>query len=404
MTDPAGSRVADLIRSPFAAQLVAAMPEAALIVGADGRVAAANNPALNLLAALKLGDPLVLALRAPDVVDAYRRVIASGEGETVQWSERVPVERLFDVSVAPLSSPAGEVEAVLVTLRDLTEIRRVERLRVDFIANASHELRTPLASLLGFIETLQGSARDDAKARDRFLAIMRDQGRRMARLIEDLLSLSRIEQKQHLRPETVVDLAQSVRSVVDSLSPMAEELGAEIRFSAPEPVLVNGDRDELVRVAENLIENAIKYGVRLDADASPGRGHGVFDREGGAADGARLRSRHPAGAPAAPDRALLSRRRHPEPGAQRHGARPRYRQAHSHPPPRQAEHHEPDQSRLDFRRERAASRQAQITGGPAEGRSKGALAIAGWVRREPARNQRVGSRCSSGADLIISMR
>ena len=267
MTDLAGSRVADLIGSPFAAQLVAAMPEAALIVGADGRVAAANKPALNLLAALKLGDPLVLALRAPDVVDAYRRVIASGEAETVQWSERVPVERLFDVSVAPLTSPDGEVEAVLVTLRDLTEIRRVERLRVDFIANASHELRTPLASLLGFIETLQGSARDDAKARDRFLAIMRDQGRRMARLIEDLLSLSRIEQKQHLRPETVVDLAQSVRSVVDSLSPMAEELGAEIRFSAPEPVLVNGDRDELVRVAENLIENAIKYGVGLDADA-----------------------------------------------------------------------------------------------------------------------------------------
>ena len=266
MIDPADSRVANLIRSPFAAQLVAAMPEAALIVGADGRVAAANKPALNLLSALKLGDPLVLALRAPDVVDAYRRVIASGEGETVQWSERVPVERLFDVCVAPLTSPDGEVEAVLVTLRDLTEIRRVERLRVDFIANASHELRTPLASLLGFIETLQGSARDDARARDRFLAIMRDQGRRMARLIEDLLSLSRIEQKQHLRPETVVDLAQSVRSVVDSLSPMAEELGAEIRFSAPEPVLVNGDRDELVRVAENLIENAIKYGVRSDAE------------------------------------------------------------------------------------------------------------------------------------------
>ncbi len=262
MIDPADSRVANLIRSPFAAQLVAAMPEAALIVGGDGRVAAANKPALNLLSALKLGDPLVLALRAPDVVDAYRRVIASGEGETVHWSERVPVERLFDVCVAPLTSPDGEVEAVLVTLRDLTEIRRVERLRVDFIANASHELRTPLASLLGFIETLQGSARDDPKARDRFLAIMRDQGRRMARLIEDLLSLSRIEQKQHVRPETVVDIAQTARTVVDSLTPMAEELGTVIRLDAPEAVVVKGDRDELLRVAENLIENAIKYGVR----------------------------------------------------------------------------------------------------------------------------------------------
>src|SRR5208283_2800707 len=264
MTEAEASRLGDLIRSPFAVQLIAAMPDAALIVGADGRVAVANEPAMNVLSVLKLGDPLVLALRAPDVVDAYRRVMASGESETVQWVERVPVERLFEVCVAPLST-RGEVEAVLVTLRDLTEIRRVERLRVDFIANASHELRTPLASLLGFIETLQGSARDDAKARDRFLAIMRDQGRRMARLIEDLLSLSRIEQKQHLRPETVVDLAQTVRTVVDSLSPMAGELGGDIRLNAPDPVLVTGDRDELMRVAENLIENAIKYGVRSDA-------------------------------------------------------------------------------------------------------------------------------------------
>jgi two-component system, OmpR family, phosphate regulon sensor histidine kinase PhoR len=267
MSDAGLRAIADLIRSPFATQLVAAMPEAALIVGVDGRVAVANKPALSLLSVLKLGDPLVLGLRAPDVVDAYRRVMASGEAETVQWIERVPVERMFEVSVGALTAPEGTVEAALVTLRDLTEIRRVERLRVDFIANASHELRTPLASLLGFIETLQGSARDDAKARDRFLAIMREQGRRMARLIEDLLSLSRIEQKQHLRPETVVDLAQTVRTVVDSLSPMAEELGAEIRLSAPDPVLVTGDRDELMRVAENLIENAIKYGVRQGADA-----------------------------------------------------------------------------------------------------------------------------------------
>ena len=134
-------------------------------------------------------------------------------------------------------------------------------MRVDFIANASHELRTPLASLLGFVDTLQGSARDDAKARDHFLAIMREQGRRMARLVDDLLSLSRIEQKQHVRPEAPIDLALTTRSVADTLAPLAEDLGVEIRLSAAEPVMVAGDRDELVRVAENLIENAIKYGA-----------------------------------------------------------------------------------------------------------------------------------------------
>jgi two-component system phosphate regulon sensor histidine kinase PhoR len=268
MDRPEAQKLADLVQSPFASQLINAMPDPKIIVSADERVEAANKPALDLLPSLRVGDPLVLGLRAPDVIDARRRVMASGEPETVQWSERVPVERLFDVTVAPLATDDGEVVATLITLRDQTEARRVERLRVDFIANASHELRTPLASLVGFIETLQGSAHDDAKARDRFLAIMREQGRRMARLIEDLLSLSRIEQKQHLRPETIVDLAQTARSVVDALTPMAKDLGVDVRLSADEPVTVVGDRDELLRVAENLIENAIKYGVRVDSDAA----------------------------------------------------------------------------------------------------------------------------------------
>jgi two-component system phosphate regulon sensor histidine kinase PhoR len=267
MKSPEAQRLADLVRSPFAANLIGAMPEPAVIVTWDERAAAANRPALDLLPGLRIGDPFVLGLRAPDVNDAHRRVMASGQAETVQWSERVPVERLFEVSVAPLMTSGGQAVATLLTLRDQTEARRVERLRVDFIANASHELRTPLASLLGFIETLQGPAHDDAKARDRFLAIMGEQGRRMARLIEDLLSLSRIEQKQHLKPEAIVDLAQTARSVVDALTPMANDYGVEIRLSAPEPVMVVGDRDELLRVAENLIENAIKYGVGPGSEA-----------------------------------------------------------------------------------------------------------------------------------------
>jgi two-component system phosphate regulon sensor histidine kinase PhoR len=253
------------IRSAFASKLVGAMPEPAIIVGADDRAAAANKPALALLPALRIGEPLVLALRSPDVIDAIRAVTATGEAETALWSERVPIERLFEVCVAPLATDAGVVVATLLTLRDLTESRRVERMRADFIANASHELRTPLASLLGFIETLQGSAHADAKARDKFLAIMREQGRRMARLIDDLLSLSRIEQKQHVRPEAAVDLSQAARHVVDTLAPMAREMGVEIKSSAELPVVVTGDRDELVRVAENLIENAIKYGARPEA-------------------------------------------------------------------------------------------------------------------------------------------
>jgi len=250
------------IRGPFAEKLIGALPAPTLVVDLDGRVAAANSPARDLLPALKIDDPLLRALRSPDVHDAIRRVLASGETETALWSERVPIERLYEVCVAPLASEKNVVVATLLTLSDLTEARRLERMRADFIANASHELRTPLASLLGFVETLQGSAQGDERARMRFLQIMRDQGRRMARLIDDLLSLSRIEQKQHVRPNTAVDLVQVVRHVADTLAPMAKDFGAEIRLDVEDAVIVNGDRDELVRVAENLIENAIKYGGR----------------------------------------------------------------------------------------------------------------------------------------------
>jgi two-component system phosphate regulon sensor histidine kinase PhoR len=177
------------------------------------------------------------------------------------------VDRWFETIVMPVRRQPNprRPELVLMTFHDLTPLRRVEEMRADFVANASHELRTPLAALSGFIETLQGPAREDVKARERFLPIMQDQARRMARLIDDLLSLSRIEQKQHVRPEAAIDLSQVARHVVDTLAPMAREMGVEIKLSADLPVIVTGDRDELVRVAENLIENAIKYGARPDA-------------------------------------------------------------------------------------------------------------------------------------------
>jgi two-component system phosphate regulon sensor histidine kinase PhoR len=253
------------LRSQGAEKLIGAMPAPAILVDAEARVMLANAPAGEVLPALRVGELLVLALRAPDVVDAIRRVGAGAEAETALWSERAPIERLYQVDVAPLATDAGDVIAMLLTLRDLTEARRVERMRVDFIANASHELRTPLASLLGFVETLQGPAQADAKARAKFLDIMREQGRRMARLIDDLLSLSRIEQKQHLRPAAEVDLAQVARHVADTLAPLARELGVELSLDAQAPVIVIGERDELLRVAENLIENAIKYGAQPEA-------------------------------------------------------------------------------------------------------------------------------------------
>ena len=201
----------------------------------------------------------------PELVDAIRRAGKRREPQRVEFFERVPLDRWFEAFVTPVRLAAGEggySDILLMTFNDLTPLRRVEEMRADFIANASHELRTPLAALLGFIETLQGPAKDDPAAREKFLAIMQAQATRMARLIDDLLSLSRIELNAHLQPDTPVDLAPIVRQVVDGLQTLARDRDVEIKVTAPaEPLMVLGDRDELIRALENLVENALKYGA-----------------------------------------------------------------------------------------------------------------------------------------------
>ena len=245
----------------FAAALLETLPHPALIVDQNVRIVASNGAARKVLPGLRLREPLILTLRAPDVLDGVARVLTNKRAETTLLHDRVPVERVFEVTITPLDVPGLVSSAVVIALTDMTEARRLEQMRVNFVANASHELRTPLASILGFVETLQGPARDDAKARGKFLEIMRDQARRMSRLVDDLLSLSRIEQKAHLRPENPVDLGLIVQHIVETLQPLAKDNGVELRRMVDTPMLISGDHDELARVCENLIENAIKYGV-----------------------------------------------------------------------------------------------------------------------------------------------
>ena len=209
--------------------------------------------------------PLSFALRIPDIIEAVREGARSGAAQRVEFYERVPTDRWSEAFVMPVllsETIAGRRDLVIVTLHDLTPLKRVEEMRADFVANASHELRTPLASLSGFIETLQGAAKDDPQARDRFLDIMKAQATRMARLIDDLLSLSRIELKAHLQPEQQLDVVTIVRQVADGLQMLARDRGVEVRLDAPPaPLAIRGDRDELIRVFENLVENALKYGA-----------------------------------------------------------------------------------------------------------------------------------------------
>jgi two-component system phosphate regulon sensor histidine kinase PhoR len=189
----------------------------------------------------------------------------------------VPLDRWFEAFVTPvkLASADAHPDILLMTFNDLTPLRRVEEMRADFIANASHELRTPLAALLGFIETLQGPAKNDPVAREKFLGIMQGQATRMARLIDDLLSLSRIELNAHLQPNTPLELAPIVRQVADGLQTLARDRDVAIKVVAPpEPLIVLGDRDELIRALENLVENSLKYGAagkRIDIMLSRGQ-------------------------------------------------------------------------------------------------------------------------------------
>jgi two-component system, OmpR family, phosphate regulon sensor histidine kinase PhoR len=257
--------------------IVSGMPDPVIAADRDGCVLALNEAARVLAPALRDGEPVSLALRMPELVDAIGLAFARAEPQRVEYSERVPVDRWFETIAMPVRRAPGEgaPDTVLLTFRDLTPLRRAEELRADFVANASHELRTPLAALSGFIETLQGPAREDAAARDRFLGIMQEQARRMARLIDDLLSLSRIELNAHRRPDTPVDLAPIVEQVVDSLQTLARDRAVMVNVEAAGALPVLGDRDELVRVFENLVENALKYGAsgkRLDIRLAPANG------------------------------------------------------------------------------------------------------------------------------------
>lgn len=239
---------------------------------ADRRVLLANAAARDLLRLPREGGLLVSALREPAVLEAVDEALFGGVTRTTDYAGVGAQTRHWRALTRPLPSTDGRARA-LVVLRDETEVRRMELMRVDFLANASHELRTPLASLSGFIETLKGHAREDPKARERFLDIMAAQAERMSRLVADLLSLSRIELNEHIPPSGRVDLARAAGDVVDAVSVLSAD--REVRVVLQDPAVsapIHGDRDEIVQVIQNLVDNAIKYspsGEAVEVEVRP---------------------------------------------------------------------------------------------------------------------------------------
>lgn len=259
------SDVVKLAEGAAARAIVGGMPDPAVLLDRIGRVLHLNAQAAQLAPALRRNELALFALRSPEIIAALRLAISTTQAQRALFVERVPVERWMELVITPIAVPAdfgGVDNCFLMTFHDQTPLRRIEEMRADFVANASHELRTPLAALSGFIDTLQGPARDDVKARERFLGIMHTQATRMARLIDDLLSLSRVELSAHVRPDVKADLSAILRQVVDGLEVLARERQVVIETHLPEqPVFIAGDVEELLRVCENLIENGLKYGA-----------------------------------------------------------------------------------------------------------------------------------------------
>lgn len=248
-----------------------ALVDPCLILDRRSVVLHANPAAAHEFPSTRPGDPISTSFRQPSLLGAIEAARRTALPQLIELHQTVPTETWHRVVVAPLAAEIGNGLLVL-TMRSLAEEKRIDALRSDFVANASHELRTPLTSLVGFIDTLLGPAARDPDARERFLYIMRAQADRMSKLIEDLLSLSRIEMRQHMRPTTRVDLTGLLREVTEGLQAQASEAGVRIGLDLPDgPVSVVGDRDELYEVFENLLDNAIKYGAgggRIEVELS----------------------------------------------------------------------------------------------------------------------------------------
>ncbi|MDU8941924.1 sensor histidine kinase [Ovoidimarina sediminis] len=257
----------------YVESLIDAAPLPQIVISGSERILAANAGALELLGPGIVGRHYIAALRQPTLLDGIEAILGgtAERAEAAFLSARASRDTSYRTIAARVELEEGP--GILVSFVDTTELQEAGQMRRDFVANVSHELKTPLTALMGFIETLRGAARDDPAARARFLEIMEREAGRMNRLVKDLLSLSRVEAEERVRPTERVDIAGLLRSSVASLRQMAEEAGVAIALAGAEvPVEIRGDADQLLQVASNLIENALKYGAaggRIEVTLTP---------------------------------------------------------------------------------------------------------------------------------------
>lgn len=247
----------DLVQAGLRAVLDA-LPDPVLVLDAQREILLANAAARTLLGAEIESRSLLAVLRQPVLLTALDALARGQSPEPMELPEIAGHSLVAELSA--IDEAGAEFGRALIVFHDVSNLRRAESLRSDFVANVSHELKTPLAALIGFLETLKGPARNDEVARARFLDIMLTEAQRMSRIVADLLSLSRIELNEHQSPEGQADLKRLVASVVDGLALKAEQRGIVIRTPDPARLpIVPGDADELIQVVQNLVDNALKY-------------------------------------------------------------------------------------------------------------------------------------------------
>lgn len=243
-------------------EILDSVPTSVIVLDGNRRVIHANRAALEVLGVAAMGRDLALSLRHPNVLDAIDFVLSGQDEKSGEIILPVPVPRHFEFRTKRLKdAPLDDGSVATIVLNDITSAKKAEEMRVDFVANVSHELRSPLTALIGFIETLRGPASDDSQARTRFLDIMHRESQRMSRLIEDLLSLSRVEINVHVAPKKFVNIQNILTAVIEVLQQQASKRGVSIKLKYPSQInMAIGDADQLNQVFRNLIENAIKYG------------------------------------------------------------------------------------------------------------------------------------------------
>ena len=237
------------------------LTEAVWIINSREKIIYANHVAAQIFGPTPFGQRLATVLREPAVTQLVKTVLDGETPEAVDYHISVPIDRHLRVTGTPIdieteNSPPRRF--AMLVFYDVTDLVKFARTQGDFLANASHELKTPVASLLGYIETLRGHAKDDPKAREKFLVIMQEQAQRMQRLISDLLSLRQIEQSEHIAPSSAADIRAAANFAIDTVSPLAQARGVNISMTGPEAMAVQGHQDQIVQMCLNIIDNAVK--------------------------------------------------------------------------------------------------------------------------------------------------